>query len=768
MKLKHPLLVAALIATISSLALPVVAQEAAGQTGNTDREPRVLEVITVTAQRRQEDIQDVPISVSAITGELILESGVKDMTDLSFLVPNFQINPGGQVVAPRVGIRGVNSVSNQGIEPSVGIFVDGAYVPRPGAIMNNLFDIEQVEVLRGPQGTLFGRNTPIGAINILTKRPEDVFGGSLTVEAANFGSGGAEGHLTGQISETVSGRVAFSYYKQGAYLYNAFDEEDELDREDFGVRGRLLWAISDDIEADLVLDHQKIEHSGASQEFLTGTVPQLFKDRVLAGYGEVIDDSDTFDRKINHSHTDSGKVDQSGAILTFNVNLGSHTLTSISAYRDFEEKTGVEEVMRMPIDFLPREGSLSFENMSQEFRIASPTGQALEYIAGVFLYDEEFQNFTSFDLGDDYCNIFLGSIGQSDRVDTCNANPSRAQVEDFSQELSSTAVFGQATFNVSDALSFTGGLRWTRDEKDGIYGRVINNIAIQRVAQPEEPALNLETSGEAVDWLASVRYFVSEDMMLFATASTGFKSGGFNSNAGSKDRLFDEETSETIELGVKSTLLSGLVTANATLFRTDVNDFQERSFDGLSFEVRNAGSVRLQGVELDVRASPMERLDILLGISFLDSEFLDFQGAPGLIGGPVQDLTGERRTESPEWTSSLAVTWSDNVPGTEMDWFVRGEHQFVDEQLFQVNNDPQSRQGAYTISNLRFGLNNPNSNWSVTAFVRNVFDEGYCTRIQNQVLAGLFGGVNRAENTTVMRCIVGRPRTFGIELAMTF
>lgn len=765
---KHFFVSVSMIAIGCPLASTAYAQDAASEPAASEVESRKLDVVTVTAQRRVEDIQDVPISVTAVTGIVIQESGVNDMADLSFLVPNFQINPGGQVVAPRVGIRGVNSVSNQGIEPSVGTFVDGAYVPRPGAIMNNLFDIQQVEVLRGPQGTLFGRNTPIGAVSILTNRPEDVFGGAVSAEVASFGSYGVQGHLTGPLASNLSGRIALSYYKQGAYLENTFENEDELEREDFGIRGRLLWDVTESIEADLVVDHQRIEHSGAAQEFLTGTVPQAFKDRVLALFGEVVDDSDTFDYKINHRHGDRGIVDQTGATLTFNVDLGNHTLTSISAYREFKEESTGEEVMRLPIDFLPRDGELSFENMSQEFRIASPTGQTLEYVAGLFLYEEEFTNISAFGLGDDYCNIFLGSIGQGDRVESCNANSRRAQLETFSQELSSIALFGQATFNVTDALSLTGGLRWTRDEKDGSYERLKTTNAIDRVSSPEEPSQLLETSSEAVDWLANVRYFVNKDVMLFATASTGFKSGGFNSNAGSQNRIFAEETSETYEAGVKSTLFNGLVTANGTLFRTQVNDFQERSFDGLSFEVRNAGGVRLRGVELDARASPVEQLDIMVGVSYLDSVFTDFRGAPGLIGGPVQDLTGERRTESPEWTTSVAATWTDNIPGTDLKWFVRGEHQFVDEQVYQVNNDPLSRGDAYNLANFRVGLSNPTSNWKVTGFVRNAFEEGYCTRIQNQVLAGLFGGVNRAENTTVMRCIVGRPRTFGIEASKQF
>lgn len=768
MNKKYSLISVSMVAIGWSLAAPAQAQEA--EPTPSERETRTLDVITVTAQKREENIQDVAISVTAVTGEVILESGVNDVTDLSFLVPNFQINPGGQVSAPRVGIRGVNSVSNQGIEPSVGIFVDGAYVPRPGAIMGNLFDIQQVEVLRGPQGTLFGRNTPIGAVNILTNRPEDVFGGSISAEAASFGSYGAKGHLTGPLTDNLSGRIALSYYKQGAYLENTFDNEDELEREDIGIRGRLLWDISDNIEADLVVDHQRLEHSGANQELLTGTVPPDFKDRFEAVFGETVDDTDTFDYKINHKHDDNGIIDQTGATLTVNIGLGDHTLTSISSVREFKEEAKAAEIFRLPVDFLPRADVLAFENASQEFRIASPTGQTFEYVAGLFLYKEEFTNETVFRLGDDYCNIYLDSRGFGADVAACNTGTDIAALDEFYQDLTSTAIFGQGTFNLTDALSLTGGLRWTRDDKDGSFERAPGNpTAVRIFRQSEEPLQILETSSEAIDWLASLRYFVNDDVMLFATASTGFKSGGFNSNAGSQNRIFDEETSETYEFGVKSTLFNGLVTANGTLFRTDVNDFQERSFDGQSFEVQNAGGVRLQGVELDVRASPVEQLDIAFGASYLDSKFTDFRGAPGLPGGgPVQDLTGERRTESPEWTTSLAATWTEDIPGTQLEWFVRGEHQFVDEQLFQISNDPQSRQAAYDLANFRVGLSNPSSNWKVTGFVRNAFEEGYCTRIQNQVLAGLFGGVNRAENTQVMRCIVGRPRTFGVEASKQF
>ncbi len=728
-----------------------------------------VETITVTAQKREENIQDVPISITAISGDVIEQSGTRDLVDLAFLVPNFQFVQSSQLINARINIRGVTSVGNSAIEPSVGVFIDGAYIPRPGSVIGNLFDVERVEVLRGPQGTLFGRNTPVGALNITTRGPEEEFGASIKANYGSFGTYGVEGHVTGAIADGLAGRIAFNYDDFGGYVENAFSGEDELDREDFGLRGSLAWTVNSAISADLVVDYQTIDYAGAEVEILSESATDAFLNRFETVYGVRPDVRDTFDNEINQIHTDNATNEQWGATLTVDADVWDHTLTSITAYRDWEDEYLDEEVIRLPADILPRDRLSTTENFSQEVRIASPTGQFIEYVAGLFYYEEDYVIDTVFDLGPDYCNKTLASVGAGALAAPCNAAPQDAVIDLFSQELTSYAAFGQATANLTERLSLTGGLRWTRDEKDnGSFQRTVFNPAARVLAPVDENVQGLEQTAEAVNWLVNARYFPADDVMVFATASTGFKSGGFNSEPGASDRIFAEENAKNYELGIKSTLFDNRIVANATLYRTEIDDFQERQFQGLGFIVDNAGSLRQQGLELDVQAAPVEQLDILFGLSYLDSEFTDFANAPSLPGGGPQDLTGERRQDSPEWQVSLAAQWTDLVPDTEFQWFLRGEYQYTDEQFLDSNLNPQSLQEGFSLVNFRAGFGAEDGQWQLVGFVRNAFDEGYCARTFNQVAGGLFGAVNAAENTSVQRCVTGRPRVYGVEASLRY
>ncbi len=726
--------------------------------------------IIVTAQKREQDIQDVPISITAVTGEVIEDSGIEDLADLAFLVPNFQFVQSNQLINTRINIRGVTSVGNSGIEPSVGVFIDGAYVPRPGAVIGNLFDVERVEVLRGPQGTLFGRNTPVGALNIATRAPEQEFGASLTANVGNFGTYGVRGFVTGGITDTLAARFAISYDDRGDFLENTFENDEELAREDLGMRGRLAWDPADFVSIDLIADYQLINYTGAEIELLSETVTPAFISRFESVYGSALDFRDTFDNRVAQAHTDNASNEQWGVTLQADFDIwGDHTLTSITAYRDWEDDYRDEEVVRLPAVILPRDRVSATDNFSQEIRIASPTGKRFEYVAGVFYYQEDYTIDTVFDLGPDYCNATLASVGAGGLVDTCNAAPDNAVIDLFSQELESIAFFGQATVNIFDDLSFTGGLRWTRDEKtNGVFQRSVLNPAARVLAPVDEDVTGLEQTAEDLNWLVNVQYYPTDDIMVFATASTGFKSGGFNSEPGASDRVFDEESAKNYEVGIKSTLFNGLVIANATLYRTEIDDFQERQFQGLGFLVDNAGSLRQQGVELDVQAQPVEQLDLLLGVSYLDSEFTDFQGAPSLPGGTPQDLTGERRQDSPEWQVSVAAQWTDQFGDTDMEWFARGEYQYTGGQFLDANLNPQSFQEGFDLANFRLGLQDIDGGWRFAGFVRNAFDEGYCIRTFNQVAGGLFAAVTAAENESVQRCATGRPRIYGAELTITY
>ena len=769
MKLRTMTHVASALAIASTLSTHAFAQDAPGAPAAEAEPEETGNVIIVTALKRTDDIQDVPLSITAITGDVLEQSGVNDLQDLSFLVPNFQLNSSSQLSNVRINVRGVTSVGNSAIEPSVGVFVDGAYVPRPGSIIGNLYDVQQVEVLRGPQGTLFGRNTPIGAMNITTRRPEDTFGGSLQANIGNLDTWGLQGHLTGPIADGLDARIAFNYDNAGGFLENTFSGQDELAREDFSLRGRLVWDAAPGFEADLVVDYGRLEHTGAAIELLSESVTPAFINRFQSVYGTTIDFADTFDYRINQIHTDQAVNEQWGATLSLNVDIGDHTLTSVTAYRDWEENQVGEDVIRLPADLLGRDRISSTENFSQELRIASPDGGLIEYVAGLYYYRENYSIDTFFNIGQDYCDFTLPSIGAAALVPACNADLQNSVVDLFSQELQSFAAFGQATINLTDSFRLTGGLRWTRDEKtNGSFTRTVNNVAARPLAPSDETTTGLELKAEAVNWLLSAQVDVTPDVMLFATASTGFKSGGFNSEPGASNRVFNEENATTYELGMKSTLVNGDVTANVTVFQTEIDDFQERQFAGLGFVVNNAGSLRQRGVEADFIARPTDQIDLTVGVSYLDSEFTVFANAPGLPGGPPQDLTGRRRQDSPEWQFSLAGQWADEIGNSGIELMLRGEYQFVDEQFLDANLNPQSLQPSYSLANFKIGLADVDGSWNVSAFLRNAFDEGYCVRTFNQVAGGLFGAISGANNTSVQRCVVGRPRTYGVTIGTSF
>ena len=344
---------------------------------------------------------------------------------------------------------------------------------------------------------------------------------------------------------------------------------------------------------------------------------------------------------------------------------------------------------------------------------------------------------------------------------------------DFTQDLESFAVFGQGTWNISEAWNATLGLRWTEDKKDADYVAETFNVAASVFAANEE-ALGLERDDSKTTWFANLNWHVTEDIMLFATASTGYKSGGFNSQSGGatplgERRIFAPEEVTNYELGIKSTLLDGSMTANASLYRMDIEDFQDRAFDGLSFVVVNAGELRQQGLELDLNWTPIEQLRLVAGVAYLDSEYLDFEGAPPLPGGEGQDLTGERRNFSPEWQTSLTGDWTQTL-ASGMQWFVGGSWSWFDEQNAGTssNANPQSEQDSYSIVNARVGLRSASGNWDVTLFGNNLTDEDYCTTIFEQAFGEPLGAYDYVNNTTVMRCNLGAPTTWALRGTFRF
>lgn len=843
-----------------------------------------IEEVIVTAQKRAENVQEVPISISAYSGEFLNQSGIATLQDLGDYTPNLTLSTSSNIANNRIIMRGVGSVGDNALEPSVAVFIDGVYYPRTSALVGSLTDIEMVEVLRGPQGTLFGRNASMGALNIRTRAPSEEFEGEIRGSYGSYDAIRTDGSVSGPMSDMLSGRLSFHYTNRDGYGDNTFlarDNNKEFgDWEDLAVRGKLYFEPTAEFKATITLDYASVDNEG--------NVIEVKDDTVLPAYGptisavlsptgpflptgpatEMLDDSDY---EINQDHRDKADDKQYGISADISWEIGSHTIRSITAFRDWKNDT-FESALRLPADLFNRVSSFDAETISQEIQLLSPNDGRFQYVAGLYYYDENYRIDQNFDLGADFCSPAVGNLvsataaaqlipaltaaftpligaGLAQTVATgivvgaittpaqlialgvpaplapvllasappaaaiggaaaagCAAGPQTAAVDgDFQQDVNSLAVFGQLTFNVTDQFRLTGGLRWTSDEKDGEFDSIINN-AIVAPPSPANPfGLQLRAAESSPDmkfddneltWMVNASYFATDDIMLFGSYSTGYKSGGFNSEGANRaltidERVFGSETVDNWELGIKSSWFDQRLIANLTWFHTDISDFQDRQFDGVNFIVQNAGKLTQQGIELDIQARPVEPLTLLMGVSYLDSEFDEFPNAtnlPAIVAAtqaanrarlaaglpplpvPPLDLEGERNHFSPKWQLSLAADWADALPNTTLSWFVRGEYNFVDDQNVgaETNANPQSIQQAYDLVNARIGLRGHESKWELSAFVRNAFDQEYCQTIFNQPIGTTLGLVDPVTLGGMQRCVLGTPQTFGVEAAYRF
>ena len=798
-----------------------------------------IEEIIVTAQKREQSLQDVPISITTFSGEFLEDSGIDTLQQLGQYTPSLSLASSGQLANNRIILRGVGSVGNSAIEPSVAVFVDGIYIPRPSSVIGTLTDLEIVEVLRGPQGTLFGRNASMGALNIRTRKPEDEFSGDIRASFGDYDHVRVAGALSGAFSPGIAGRLAFQYSDRDGYGENSYTEngsdKDVGTWEDGSVRGKLFFEPAPDLDITLTGDFSRIINGGGVIEVLSGSVQPEYlvalrrflsrTDPLTMPSGEVPDAADGFDNNVHQDHRDYAEDEQWGIAGDINWRLGDHTVRSLTGYRKWSNDTLNESVIRLPMDLIRRVTFYDVETVSQELQLLSPAGGLIEYVAGAYFYQEDYGINQSFDHGQDFCSPFVGNLFAS-YLASFNFSPQaanaiaggvsrdcdKAEQRDavatrFRQDVSNYALYGQLTLNVTEQLRMTGGVRWTDSNKDGSFLSLVNN-PISAPPSPENPFTidlripedlpDLEYDEEEITWLANISYHPVESVMLFATYATGFRSGGFNpegfdsvAEASGADRLYETETVDNIEVGAKGGLFDNRVVVNLNYFHTQISDLQDRRFDGVNFLMQNVDELTQQGVELDIQARPLDQLYTVLGVSYLDSSFGDFPDATSLPAEiadyrtslqlsrflgfppaqlPTRDLTGDRNHFSPKWQLSLVAEWSDRIPVHGLGWFVRGEYQYVADQNIgaDTNQAPQTIQPGYDIVNARLGLRGANDGWEISSFVRNVFDQDYCQVIFIQALATTLSLVDPATGGGMQRCVVGAPRTWGVEAAYRF
>ena len=727
--------------------------------------------IVVTAQRRSESAQRVPISLTVLSAGALEKANISNVQDLQRVTPSFSAYRAPQTANTRLSIRGIGSSGNAAIEPSVGAFVDGIYIARPGPLLAGLNDVSSVEVLRGPQGTLFGRNASVGAINIRTTAPTDEVEGSGALEVGGYGRVRANAILNLPVTPTVATRFSVLFDQFDGYGFNLSDGRRFGHNRTLSARGGLRWDIAPALQWLVRGDYQSQRGDGATTitvdaATVTPSTAANFNTRLNGLIPKLID---TYSYSVRQTSGGRLQDDQWGVSSDLSLGLGDYTLRLLSGFRDWDNRQTERDISLTPADLFGRNAFYRSKTHSEELQVTSPGDRALSFVAGLYYFREDYTIGTITNLNPNYCNILIRNT-MAARLAACLAGPQGgATVSRFNQVTESYAAFGQATYKLTPQWDVTLGLRYSHDDKDGTLSSVVPNSAASILNAAD--AATLRFNGGKVTYRANTTYRPIEDVMLFATVSTGYKSGGFDSGTGStlgNNRVFQPETTTNYELGYKTQFFDRRLTINNTLFRMDIDQFQLRSYNGTAFSVRNAGSIRQQGAEFEVTGRPMANLTLGVAATRLASEYTEFNNAParpGLTG--VQNLTGRRVSFSPKWQGVVSGDYRHGI-GDGLSLALNSRLAFVSDTDVGSAGDgnPQGNQPGYALLGARLSLFGPDDRWELAVSGENLTDRGYCTLKYAQTLGGPLG-LNSA-GATVQRCVLGEPRLLRASAKLRF
>jgi len=676
-----------LIASIATVALaaPAIAGQANSVSGSDEN------VIVVTAQKREQDVQDVPISMVVVSGQQLTTMGIQDFNQLARFVPNFyvQTTPGNNAFY----IRGIGSTpGNLAFEQTVGLFVDGVYGGHARQFQAPFLDVARIEVMRGPQGAIVGKNTSAGAISVVTARPTRELQAAAEASYA-FDPGGTRlyGMVSGPVTDVVAVRVAAQYEDNDGYIENLILGGDETKRKTLFGRASVLIDSGGPVDLLLKVEGGRVDLTGtASERILTPADPDL--KRSTGGFPGFVDKD--FDNTNNFN-----------AAATANIELGEHVLTSITGYSsyDFEKRLDADFG---PTPFFASSFAEKFSQMSQELRLASPTTGAVEYIVGGYFHVNDY------DLLQSTLIRFGPFNGRADRV--------------FRQENVVWSGFGSATWHIAESLRLTGSLRYTYDRKRANQTRLNTGRVL-----PTWIATPLSGNRTEREWDPSValQWNVTPDAMLYASYGQGSKAGGFvGAQATTTPAQFEiePEKADTFEVGAKLALLDRRLRLNMAVFRTDFENLQVSSFDATttSFITSNAGKARSQGFEGDVSFNILEGFFLTGSLAYLDAKFLDFPGAqcpfdnPGCVPAN-NNAAGRPLPRSPKWSGTLNADVTVPISGS-LEFNANGGMTFRSFAYLEESFNPAAGQDAFAMFDFRGAIRSADKRWELALLGKNL------------------------------------------------
>ncbi len=729
-----------------------------------------VEEVVVTVRRRTEKLQDVPITVSAIGGQTLAEERLDRVADYAAKIANFNALQQNTRVST-LTIRGVGGNANSdGSEAGVGLIVDNVFFTHPGFSWLDFVDLESVELARGPQGTLLGKNTTIGALVVTTKRPSFTPEGQVSATIANHERYQVRANVSGPlIGDKLAGRLTIYRDVGGGFITNKVDGQDYLGNDRWALRGQLLFE-NGDFSNRLIAEHYETKEynnfyppAGDPPTFANGAARNGWERKLRTAFGYLPSYDTRHNADLDTQEEIVSRTD--GVSNQFDWRLGGHTLTSVTAWRRLYFRPKNDSDLS-PYAIFRGGYDVDVDQYSQELRLASPTNGQFDYQAGVFLLKQEVSsNFRTL-FFKDASAFFLSPALPSLILDGLETN----QVG--KAETTSVAIFGQGTWRFDDRASLTAGLRYTWEKREASnrglsFGGVpltgpLASLAAYRAAVAGQPFyVEGEKESGAVSWLINPAYKLTDDILAYASISYGEKSGAANLGARPGDPvIIQPEKSIDYEIGLKTTWLDGRAYLNANLYWNDITDYQATLTTVTGAVPRsylaNVGKVRLRGLELEGQAQITPALRVSGSAAFAEAKYESYRNAPPpqellYPGAPAfVDLSGTNVPFAPKFTGQISVNYEEPIRD-DLVLFAYA-NQTWRSSTFQHALSQYGRQDAYGLTHAGLGLKSANGHWSANVWARNLFDKKY---------AAAFG--NASANTPYI-AILGEPRTFGLTL----
>lgn len=705
-----------------------------------DDEGNMLEEVMVTAQRREQSLQEVPMAITAFSEQQLRDLQADNLDGLQGAVPNLNLVQGrGSNSSVNIFIRGVGQPDAlQTFDPAVGIYLDDVYMSRIQGAMFKLYDIERIEILRGPQGTLYGKNTPGGAIRLVTRNPGDEIEVAANLTLGDYDRVQASAYMSGPLTENFSLGLSVLHDQRDGFVTDPLDGREYNDEYTTVARVKGVWDTSDSVQIvfsadvtreDVALTLGRAEAPLTSIDFVTGPLV-----RFVPEPGEW-----NFDSSTGLGDAGGQEVDHWGGNVTVNWDISDAlSFKSITAYRELETASFID-IDATTLELGDVFVGLNQDQFSQEFQLLGDNGGNISWVAGAYYLKENVPS-TQAAFADDF--LLFGGVPVS----------FLRTIEDDLQT-TSYAAFGQVDWAFAEAWNLGLGIRYTKEDKD--YFRTTSTFS--NILGNADPAFEFNDSDSWDDWTPTLTldYALSDGVNLYGRLAKGFKSGGFNGRANSAADVstFDPETVWTAEIGAKTIMADGRLQANYAIFQSQYDDFQARVSvgDGVDFRfpVLNAAELDITGAEVEIAWLATDALQLTAQVGYLDTEY----GAGGFFGS---DGIEDEPAFAPEWTGRLGAIYTVDLSGGSAIRF-GADGNYRDAMFLSVENVAPLTEDDYWLFNGFVSWTSSDQHWTVTAAMKNATDEVY--KVEGQEFRSV-GNIQTA--------YYGDPRTWTVALDYRF